>query len=159
MTQERTNTGLYFDAEARKQARTDKEFIPKRLVYAMFGLALATLGFVSFSVLTDRPHVGVPAAAGIVAEADVIIHDGAGTKVSSADGSVLYETSKGSFITVVRDGLHRARLQHGVSGNPAVTITSYENGRVALLDPATGWRVELSSFGAGNAAVFAQLLR
>ena len=56
------------------------------------------------------------------------------------------------------DGLERARHRRPRLGNPPVTITQYENGRVTLTDPATGWQVELSSFGPGNVGTFRQML-
>jgi hypothetical protein len=37
--------------------------------------------------------------------------------------------------------------------------TQYVDGKLVLRDPATGERIHLESFGAGNAAVFAQLHR
>jgi putative photosynthetic complex assembly protein len=72
-------------------------------------------------------------------------------------GRVLLD-GPGGFISVVLDGLERARLVARVEGNPPVTITQYENGRVSLTDPASGWQVELSSFGPGNVGTFLKML-
>ena len=38
----------------------EREMIPPTLLWAMLALALASLGLASFSVLSNRPHVGVP---------------------------------------------------------------------------------------------------
>jgi len=38
-------------------------------------------------------------------------------------------------------------------------LSAYVDGKLVLRDPATGERIHLESFGAGNAAVFAQLHR
>ena len=43
--------------------------------------------------------------------------------------------------------------------NPAVIITEWESGRWTLDDPATGWRIELSSFGQGNLGHFRKLFQ
>ncbi|MEM1064320.1 MAG: photosynthetic complex assembly protein PuhC [Pseudomonadota bacterium] len=158
MAHGRTETGLYFDAERREMQRRDKEMIPKRLVYAMFGLAVSALAITSFAVITDRPQVGVPHDAPIVATHEVILEgEGNAAKVTTSAGEVLLDSEQGAFVTVIRSGLERARLVHRVEGNPPVTITQFESGRMSLFDPATGWQVELSSFGQGNKAHFTRL--
>lgn len=159
MAQGRTQGGLYYDAERRAMHKRDREMIPTRLVYAMFAFALATLIFVSLSVWLDRPLVGRPEAAPVAAQTSFVI-EGAGNSVTltAPDGTVLLDAENGGFVAVVLDGLERARLNHRVATNEAVVLTAYENGRLALSDPSTGWQVELSSFGAGNRAAFERLL-
>jgi hypothetical protein len=39
MTDQRTNPGLWYDAEKRPEPRRSREFIPTRIVAAMFSLA------------------------------------------------------------------------------------------------------------------------
>ena len=87
----------------------------------------------------------------------VIEGEGNAAKVTGTNGAVLFDSENGAFITVVRDGLERARRVHRIEGNPAVVITRYESGRMALNDPATGWSMELGSFGQGNRAHFDRL--
>ena len=158
MSQGRTNTGLYFDAEAREMIKRDKEMIPTRLVYAMFGLALAALVLTSAAVISGRPLSGVPPQEPEVATHHVILAgEGNAALVTTDTGQVLLDSEHGAFVTVIRSGLETARRKHRVTGNPPVTITEFESGRMALLDPATGWRVELSSFGQGNLAHFRRL--
>ena len=158
MTDNRTNPGLWYDAEKRAQPRRDREFIPTRLVLAMFGLAGIALLLVSFAVLTDRPTTGQPKEAPVW-KAQTMTIEGAGNHVTIVEdtGRVLLD-GPGGFISVVLDGLERARLVARVEGNPPVTITQYENGRVSLEDPASGWQVELSSFGPGNVGTFLKML-
>ena len=160
MAHGRTQTGLYFDAERREMERRDREMIPTRLVYAMFAVALGAVALVSFAVLTGRPHVGVAAAEPALAtHAVVLAGTGNGARVTTPAGAVLLETDQGAFITVVRQGLERARIVHGVPGNPPVEITEWESGRMTLADPATGWTMELSSFGQGNTRHFRRIFQ
>jgi putative photosynthetic complex assembly protein len=139
------------------QAR-DKEMIPTRLVVAMFGLALAALLLTAFASFTDRPLAGTPPAEPIVASHEVILAgDGNAARVTTTEGAVLLDSEHGAFVTVIRAGLERERVVHRVTGNPPVIINQYESGRMSLTDPATGWQVELSSFGQGNKAHFSRL--
>jgi putative photosynthetic complex assembly protein len=158
MTEQRTNPGLWYDAEKRPQPRRSREFIPTRIVLAMFSLAGITLLLVSLAVLTDRPTTGQPKEAPVW-KAQTMTMSGQGNHVTIVEdtGRVLLD-GPGGFISVVIDGLERARLVARVEGNPPVTITQYENGRVSLTDPATGWQVELSSFGPGNVGTFRTML-
>lgn len=157
----RTDTGLYFDAEARAMQKRDKELIPRRLVIAMFSLALASVLLVAFAVLTDRPLVGQPKLAPVVAKRDLIIEsNGNAIRVTdAATRQTVLNLTNGGFISVVNDGLERARLVNRLQGNPPVTLTLYENGRLSLTDPATGWSTEISSFGPGNVGVWMNLLQ
>ncbi|MEM9031265.1 MAG: photosynthetic complex assembly protein PuhC [Pseudomonadota bacterium] len=158
MAHGRTNSGLYFDAEARTMKARDREMIPRRLVHAMFSLAVLSLVLTTLAVVSGRPLSGVPPVEPEVAAHDVVI-DGEGNAaiVTTTEGEVLLDTEHGAFITVIRNGLETARRKHRVLGNPPVTITEYESGRMALFDPATGWQVELSSFGQGNLRHFRRL--
>ena len=158
MTDQRTNPGLWYDAEKRPRPRRDREFIPTRIIVAMVSLAAITLAMVTFAVLTDRPLVGQPKEAPVW-KAQTLTMEGRGNHVTVVEdtGTVLLD-GNGGFVSVVIDGLERARLVAGVEGNPPVTITQYMNGRVSLVDPASGWQVELSSFGPGNVRTFLTML-
>lgn len=160
MANTRIEGGLIYDAEKAAMQKRDREMIPRVLVYAMFGLALSSLALVSFAVLTDRPLVGVAEPEPLIARHEVILEgEGNASKVTSTDGWVLMDTQHGAFVTVIRSGLTRERLVHRVTGNPPVVIEQYQSGRMTLTDPATGWQVELSSFGAGNRAHFERLFQ
>ena len=77
----------------------------------------------------------------------------------AATGAVILDTDNGGFVSVVNDGLERARFVNGAEGNAPVTLTLYQSGRLSLVDPATGWSTELSSFGPGNTGVWLELLK
>lgn len=158
MAHGRIDNGLYFDAEAREMKKRDREMIPKRLVYAMFGLAFGALLLTSAAVVTGRPLSGVPPMEPAIATHEVILSgEDNSARMVTTDGRVLLDTENGAFVTVIRSGLFAARRKHRIEENPAVTITEYESGRMALFDPATGWQVELSSFGQGNLGHFRRI--
>jgi putative photosynthetic complex assembly protein len=125
---------------------------------AMFSLAGIALLLVSLAVFTGRAPTGQPKEAPVW-KAQTMTIAGRGNHVTIVEdtGRVLLD-GPGGFISVVLDGLERARLVARVEGNPPVTITQYENGRVSLTDPASGWQVELSSFGPGNVGTFLKML-
>ena len=159
MSSERTNAPMFVSAEGKRQPLYKTEMINRRLVYAMFTLALVTLALVSIAVLTNRPLTGQPKDAPVVFERSLTFSgEGSAVVVTGEEGQVLLDTENGGFIAVVIDGLERARLVARVEGNPPVTITQFENGRLSLHDPASDWTTELSSFGSGNLGVWQELV-
>ncbi|WP_102109686.1 photosynthetic complex assembly protein PuhC [Oceaniglobus roseus] len=159
MSTKRIQGGLYYDAERREMERRDREMIPKKLVIAMAALALSALALATVQVVFKLPKSGVPQAAAVIAERSVIlVADGKSLVVTDPDGTLVTRQDNGAFISVVVEGLNRARKVSRVEGNPPVTISRLANGRLTLLDPASGWHVELTSFGAGNTAYWNWIL-
>jgi putative photosynthetic complex assembly protein len=60
---------------------------------------------------------------------------------------------RGTLRAVVRE-----RKLRGLVSNEPLQLISRADGRLTLLDPATGSRLDLESFGPTNAAVFARWL-
>lgn len=137
-----------------------KEMIPKHLLLAMLALVLASLAVVGFSVLTGRDHVGVPKSAAIVAERSIILKGGGAQAVTvlSTDGTQLMALPHGGFITVIQNGMERARLTAGVGKLLPLRIVKYANGRLSVVDDYTGWSAELGAFGSDNRAAFERLM-
>lgn len=134
--------------------------IPGRLLMSMAFLAVSTLAIVGAATVAGRPVVGVPPTAAVQAERMLIL-EGQGAKavtIRAADGTLLADLDNGGFVTVVQNGLQRHRLVHGVPADLPVRLVRYDNGRLSLLDPETGWTVELYAFGADNKAAFERLL-
>lgn len=147
-------------AQTQSRPSDDKDMIPKPLLRAMLALVLACLAVVSFSVLTGRDHVGVPKPAAITAERSVILRGGGAQAVTvlAADGSVLMDLPHGGFITVIQNGMERARLTAGVDKLLPLRIVEYANGRLTAVDDYTGWSAELGAFGSDNKAAFERLM-
>ena len=77
-----------------------------------------------------------------------------------ADGTLLadLDPEAGGFIAGVHRVILRERTKHRVALDGPVLLQAFENGRMAITDPATGWSADLMGFGADNAAAFARLL-
>lgn len=138
----------------------EREMIPRTLLLGMFALALASLILVSFAVITKRPKEGVPVPGKPVAERSFILEglSAQAVTVKDVDGTVLLDLPHGGFITVVQSAMARERVVARVEGNPPMTVTRYDNGRLVASDPVTGWSVELYAFGDDNLAAFERLL-
>ena len=147
-------------AQTRPRPSDSKDMIPKPLLLAMLALVLASLAVVSFSVLTGRAHVGVPKSAAIVAERSIILKGGGAQAVTvlAADGTELMALPHGGFITVIQNGMERARLTAGVDKLLPLRVVEYANGRLSVVDDYTGWSAELGAFGSDNRAAFERLM-
>ncbi len=145
-------TGLYYEAERREMQARDRAMIPPKLLIAMGALALGSLGLATYASVTGAPLAGVPQAAEVLDSRTFVLEsDGVAARAVAPGGEVLLDTDNGAFIAVVGDALRRERVVHKTQGNPPVTLSRLENGRLVLDDPATGWSAEMTSFGAGNA--------
>ncbi len=147
--------------EAPALATRDREMIPKSLLRAMLALALGSLALVSYGVLTDRPHEGVPAPAAVISERTITLIGGGAQAVTVLDekGNLLADMPHGGFVTVVQNALETARKRHGIDPDRPVRIVEYANGRLTMEDPDTGTSFELYAFGGDNEAAFRDLLK
>lgn len=138
----------------------DREMVPRALLWGMLALALSALTLATFSVMTERPHVGVPSSGTVVAEREFILEgrDAQAVVVKDVDGTVLMDLPHGGFITVIQSAMARARTVARVTGNPPIRIVRYDNGRLVAEDPASGFTAELYAFGDDNKAAFERLL-
>lgn len=136
------------------------EMIPANLLLAMLALVLASVILTGYSALTGRDQVGVPKPAAIVAERSIILQGGGAQAVAvlSVDGALLMDLPHGGFITVIQNGLERARLTAGVDKLLPLRIVEYANGRLTAEDTYTGWSAELGAFGSDNRAAFERLM-
>lgn len=143
-------------------APRDKEKIPRVLVRGMFLLMLLVLAIVSYARLTDRPLEAKPDEGAISAERVLRIHSDmtGAVKVLDEVGMVIADLGPdgGGFISGVGRALERERAKVGIPPEEPVRLIRYEDGRLALRDELSGWRVELMGFGRDNAAAFARLL-
>ena len=149
-------------AQTRVYAEEDR-MLPRVLIRAMVGLVLATLVIVTFARVTDRPLVSTPPVSPVAAEAFIVIDadpTSGAAKVHLADGTLLAEFGpmEGGFISGMYRVIHRERTKHRVALDGPLTLQAYENGRMGLIDPSTGWRADLMGFGVDNAEAFARLL-
>ena len=140
----------------------EKELVPTMLVRTMFGLVMLCLILVSAHVWTGQPVKYTAPDSPVVLER-VLYLDGDMTgaaRVRDADGAMIADLSpeEGGFVSGVWRVLVRERTNARLPLDGPVTITGYENGRMAIFDPSTGWGADLMGFGQDNAAAFAKLL-
>jgi putative photosynthetic complex assembly protein len=140
----------------------DKEMVPRILVQAMFALMVASLALVAYAQWFDVPNRGVLVEAPVVASRDIVMTgDRNGTYEVTTPAGVQIASSAddlGGFIGVMGRVIDHERSKQNIVGNPPVQVVRRENGNVAILDDATGLRVELIGYGKDNVAAFAKLL-
>lgn len=140
----------------------DRERIPRVLVRAVGAIMLICLLLVSYARLTGRPLEAAPAN-GPVAQSRMITVEADRTGaalVYAEDGGLIAALApdEGGFVSGVWRSLDRERAKYGAPLDAPAELIRFEDGRLALRDPVTGWRVELMGFGRDNAAAFARLL-
>lgn len=86
--------------------------------------------------------------------------DGAVAAIDVDSGELVqrFEGEQG-FLRGTLRAMARERKLHGVGRDHAFQLLLHADGRLTLLDPQTGMRIALESFGATNTGVFARLLR
>jgi putative photosynthetic complex assembly protein len=75
-------------------------------------------------------------------------------------GAVLDTIAPGTngFLRSAMRGLVRERKRQGLGAEQPFELLGRADGRLTLVDPGTGRRIDLESFGPSNAAVFVRLL-
>ena len=61
------------------------------------------------------------------------------------------------FVRGILRTLSRERMRRGIGAGPAFALIGHTDGRLTLLDPSTGARIDLESFGPTNMSAFSQL--
>ena len=139
------------------------DLVPTALVRAMTALVLLILALTAVFVWSDRPLEATPPESEVRLERILYLAgDMSGAaQVRDATGAVVadYTPEEGGFISGVYRVLERERTNARKPLDGPVRLVAYENGRMAIFDPSTGWRADLMGFGADNAGAFARLLR
>ena len=136
-----------------------REVIPRRAARA--GLGCTVLSLAAIAAVRWTGGAPVPQDARTVAGRALRFddrRDGGIDVVDAASGRVL-ESLHGEqgFLRGTLRGLVRSRKQRGLGAADApLELAARADGRLTLLDPLTGERIDLESFGPTNAAVFAR---
>ena len=149
-------------ASTRVYSEQDK-MLPRFLIRGVLALICAVLAIATFARVTDRPLESTPPVSEVRAQAEVVlVSDGSSgaVSISHADGRAIAALSpeEGGFIAGVHRAILRERTNHRVALEAPVVLSAFENGRLAITDPSTGWSADLMGFGADNASAFARLL-
>ena len=147
-----------------KETTTKKDdLIPKGLLMLLGAMVLSCLFLVFFSVLTDRPMVGVPLSSEIKRDLNlnlVKMDDGSVSIFDKANKLLLNSNDgRSGFISVILTGLEYNRNKTGVdlSSSYSVTLYKYKTGRISINDTKTGWSMNVTSFGSKNANIFVKM--
>ena len=147
---------------ASQMKHRDREMVPRVLVQAMFALMFISLGLVGYATYTDRPLTGVAPNSPIAKEMQITLQGNRsdGVHVVGPTGkSLAYSADKRKgFIDVIWNSVMRERTVQNADPAAPLRLVRRENGTTAILDDATGWKIELIGYGKDNIAAFATLL-
>ncbi|MEL7115771.1 MAG: photosynthetic complex assembly protein PuhC [Pseudomonadota bacterium] len=149
---------------ASTHAFADKSrILPRTFIRGLAVLVLATLVFVAYATLTDRPLVAQVPASPVADERAVYLNSqlAAGkVVVTDSEGQLIADLGQdgGGFVTTIHRVVLRERATHGVAADGPILIRAFENGRLGVHDPSTGFDADLMAFGSDNIGVFAELL-
>jgi putative photosynthetic complex assembly protein len=126
---------------------------------ALIGFAILAAGLARFEGLDATPQQWATA----ITSRDLHFSDrpdGAVAVSELASDKIVQVLPAGTngFVRGVLRGFARTRKLHDVGAEPPFRLTRWSDGHLTLVDPSTGRRVDLGSFGPTNAAAFAQLL-
>lgn len=149
-------------AQALRIRSAEEHRVPRLMVRAMLVLVLSTLALTTWSVMTSRPLESQPPISVLKAQRMLFLDSdmSGAARVMDETGALLVDLSpeEGGFIAGVHRVIVFERSKARLSETGPVLLQAYENGRMAIIDPTTGWRADLMGFGGDNAAAFAKLL-
>ncbi len=129
-------------------------------IAAAGALVLASIAAVAAVRASGMPITSPDAAA--IAEHELRFVDRADGSIAVLDAGsgvmVDQVVGESGFVRGTLRGLARERKRQGIGPDRAFRLVARADGRLTLLDPATGRRVDLESFGPTNAAEFAHML-
>ena len=141
--------------------RSGTPSFPRPPLYGAAALIVLSLAAAAFGRLTGPQ--GMPDPAKVVVSRDLRFEDRADGAVAvylAGDTRPLDIVSPGTngFLRATLRGLARARRQDFAGADIPFQLTEWSDGRLTLVDPSTGRRVELAAFGITNEQAFARLL-
>jgi len=86
--------------------------------------------------------------------------DGSVAVIAASENEVIdvVEPGYGGFVRGVLRGLGRQRKLRDIGPEPPYRLTRWDDGRLSLIDPTTGVRIDLEPFGPTNTGAFARFL-
>ena len=124
------------------------------------GLSLLVLA--TAMVRWSGDSIRAPDAA-VVSKRDLLFQDRPDGSVAVLDANSGQQidsiTGESGFARGTLRGFARERRMRGIGPEQPLQLIGRADGRLTLLDPATGHIVDLESFGAANVAVFVRMLQ
>ena len=144
-----------------KNETKNPEIMPKRFLQFLGLLVLTVLLSVFSFRIMDFPLVGIPPKAAVAQEISLEFVERNRFDVVVLDkyGRVLAESTDGSngFLGVVYNAVKRERIKRRVVADNLLRLIQYKNGRILVIDDATGLEIQVNSFGGKNLEVFGLL--
>ena len=145
---------------ATKPANTGSDSFPKWVLYCAGGIIAFSLISVGLIRITGNGPDQLAAAPTV--QRSLLFQDYKDHGVLVADGltgeklTVLY--GEQGFVRGALRALSRERHSRGIGSDKPFDLIARVDGRVTLMDPSTGQRVDLESFGPTNTAEFSRFL-
>lgn len=134
--------------------------IPRGVLLSAAALVLVTLASVA-AIRLSGVSIHSPDAKAVVTRS-LRFEDRADGSVAVIDPRSGRELERvqgeGGFLRGALRVMARERRKQDIGSEPPFELVGRADGRLTLLDPASGERIDLESFGPANAAVFARLL-
>lgn len=133
---------------------------PRWVLY--FAAGIIAFSLISVGLIRITGNGPDQRAAAPTVQRSLVFEDQKDGGIRVADGitgqtlTVLY--GEQGFVRGALRALTRERFAQGVGSSQAFDLIARVDGRVTLMDPSTGQRVDLESFGSTNTAEFARFL-
>lgn len=136
------------------------EALPRKAVIGLGVLLIATLFSVA-AVRLSGTEIRTPDAP-TAAQRSLRFEDGPNGSVLVLDArtgqAIDSVAGEAGFLRGSLRALVRERKMRGIGSGPAFELIARTDGRLTLMDPATGERLDLESFGPTNSAVYRRWL-
>lgn len=146
--------------------------LPRGPLLGAVALVVFTIVLVAYARLTGYVPVGAEPSAYAVAERSLRFEDRLDGSIAVYDAGpdagpdagadvepvTVLAPGTHSFLRSTLRGLARERRQYGIGPEIPFRIYEQRDGRLVLLDPATGRSIDLKAFGPDNWGVFARFL-
>jgi putative photosynthetic complex assembly protein len=92
------------------------------------------------------------------ADGAVMVYDAKANPTDQSAQPIDVVTGQNGFLRGTLRGFARTRRADGVSPQSPFLLTAWADGRLTLVDPATGRHADLEAFGPANVPIFAEFL-
>lgn len=125
------------------------------VVLALLGVSAVQVSGVGAQRVTDAAAVSVR---------ELLFEDRSDGSIAILDAGSRQQIDRvppasNGFLRGTMRGLARERKRQGIGPEVAFQLIGRADGRLTLLDPGTGRRVDLASFGPTNVSAFSRLMR
>ena len=136
------------------------DLVPKRFLYAVFGMAVLSLFLVFSASLFSVDKIGEIENIEILETANLRLEklsDGS-VSLENLENEELFNSNDGKsgFLSVIMTGLEYNRKKAGLEllDSYQIEIIRFASGRISLEDSNASWRLNVTSFGSKNSKLF-----